>query len=217
MFRSVAQMSLLLIASVSLLACDTAPPPTKGPQQSVPTSSSAPPATAPPAGMNAAQYDQGKSVTVTFKAPDGWVSSPPTSSMRVAQYRLPRAEGDAEDAELIIFYFGQGQGGSTQANLERWMGQMKQPDGRPSGEVAKTTNTTVNGMSVTLLDLTGLYNAEMTPGGGERHNKPNARMRAAVVESPNGAYFVKLVGPLNTVNRWDESFMAFIKTFEFKS
>jgi hypothetical protein len=165
----------------------------------------------------AAPSGASQSGAVTFKAPDGWTAQQPSSSMRVAQYRLPRAEGDAEDAELIVFYFGAGQGGSTRANLERWMGQMQQPDGRPSSEVAKTSNTTVNGMNVTLLDLTGLYSAEMTPGGGERHNKPNARMRAAVIETPKGAYFVKLVGPLSTVTRWDESFMSFIKSFEFKS
>src|SRR4051812_45472638 len=60
---------------------------------------------------------------VKFQPPAAWVTEPTTSNMRVAQYRLPRAEGDTADASLILYYFGQGQGGSAQANLDRWIGQ----------------------------------------------------------------------------------------------
>jgi hypothetical protein len=151
---------------------------------------------------------------VQFKAPEGWVAEQPTSSMRAAQYRLPKAEGDPEDASLIVFYFGPGQGGSVQANLERWMGQMEQPDGRPSSERAKTENMTLNGMNVTLLDVSGRFTAEMTPGEGARHDKPDYRMRAAVIETSKGPYFVKLVGPQKTVARWDQSFIDFVKSFK---
>ena len=70
--------------------------------------------------------------------PQGWVSKPPASAMRVAEFTLPRATKDGEDAELAIFFFG-GQGGSVQANIDRWIGQMTQPDGRASKELAKTT------------------------------------------------------------------------------
>jgi hypothetical protein len=56
----------------------------------------------------------------------------------------------------------------------------------------------------------------MMPGGGARYNMPKARLRAAVIETPKGPYFVKLIGPEETVARWDESFMAFVKSFEFK-
>ena len=66
--------------------------------------------------------------------------------MRVAQYRLPKAEGDTEDASLVLYYFGQGQGGSTAANIERWVGQMKQADGGSSKDKAKEENFEVNGL-----------------------------------------------------------------------
>ena len=46
--------------------------------------------------------------------------------MRVAQYGLP---GPAGEATLGIFFFGPGQGGSVEANIERWFGQFKQEDG----------------------------------------------------------------------------------------
>src|SRR5262249_665741 len=49
---------------------------------------------------------------LTFTTPDGWQQSPPGSSMRVAEFTLPRASGDAEDAQLVVYYFG-GSGGSV--------------------------------------------------------------------------------------------------------
>jgi hypothetical protein len=136
--------------------------------------------------------------------------------MRMAQYKLPRAEGDATDATLVVFYFGQGQGGSVEANLDRWVGQMQQPDGSPSKGKARTENTTVNGMPVTLFDVTGKYTESMMGGASGQQIDGLARMRAAVIETPKGAYYVKMVGPEKTVSRWDESFVEFIKSAEFK-
>jgi hypothetical protein len=136
--------------------------------------------------------------------------------MRVAQYELPAAEGDTEAASLVVFYFGPGQGGSVQANLDRWMGQIQQPNGGSSKDKAKTETLTVNGMNVTLLDVTGAY-AGGDMGRAPGQAKGDYRMRAGVIESPKGAYFVKLVGPEKTVGKWDDSFIAFIKSAEFTS
>ena len=149
--------------------------------------------------------------SLKYDPPKGWVSKPPASAMRVAEFVLPKAIGDPEDASLAIFFFG-GQGGSVEANLERWTNQMAQPDGRDSRKVAKTERFTSNGMKVTVLDVSGTYTAEMRPGASERHNKPNFRLKAAVLETSAGPYFFKLTGPQKTVARWDESFATFIKS-----
>jgi hypothetical protein len=151
-----------------------------------------------------------------FKAPDAWVTEKPTSTMRVAQYKLPKAEGDPEDASLVLYYFGASQGGTTQANIDRWIGQMQQPDGSASKDKAKTDNLTVNGLKVSTVDVTGTYTAEMSPGSGDRHNNANYRLRAAVIETPKGNYFAKLVGPANTIAKWDQAFNDYLKSFEFK-
>ena len=145
-----------------------------------------------------------------YDVPQGWVAKSPTSSMRVAEFMLPRAPKDAEDAELTVFFFG-GTGGSVQANIDRWIGQMSQPDGRASKDLATTsTMQTKSGLKVSLIDLTGTYVAEVKPGATERFNKPGFRLRAAVVETTEGPYFVKLTGPAATVARWDQSFAAFV-------
>src|SRR5215204_239102 len=72
-----------------------------------------------------------------FKAPPEWVVEKSSSTMRLAQYKLPKAEGDSEDASLVLYFFGPNQGGSVQSNLERWVSQIKQPDGSSSESKAK--------------------------------------------------------------------------------
>jgi hypothetical protein len=146
---------------------------------------------------------------LTFTTPDGWRQSPGGSPMRVAEFALPRADGDAEDAQLVVYYFG-GQGGSVEANIERWVGQMQQADGKPSTAVARKEIRTVNGLKVTLVDVDGTYVAETAPGAGARHNKPHFRLRAGVVETPKGPYFIKLTGPEKTVTRWNRAYDQFV-------
>ncbi len=151
-----------------------------------------------------------------FKAPDAWVTEKPSSSMRVGQYKLPKAEGDKEDASLVLYYFGSTQGGTAQANIDRWIGQMQQPDGSDSKSKAKTDSLTINGLKVNTVDVTGTYTAEMAPGSKTFHNDANYRLRAAVVETQKGNYFVKLAGPEKTVARWDKEYNDYLKSFEFR-
>jgi hypothetical protein len=153
--------------------------------------------------------------SLKFKVPAGWVDEERSSTMRLAQYKLPRAPEDAEDASVVLYYFGQGQGGSAAANIERWVGQMKQADGAAANK-AKEEQFEVNGLKVATVDVAGTYVAETAPGSGTFHNKAGHRLRAAVVETPKGSYFVKLVGPEKTVTQWNESFMSYIRSFEFK-
>ena len=151
-----------------------------------------------------------------FKAPEGWVTEKPSSSMRVAQYTLPKVEGDNADASLVLYFFGSSQGGSVSDNVDRWVNQIVQPDGSSSKDKAKIETFTVNGMKVTTVDVSGTYTAEMSPGSGTRHNESKQRLRAAVIESPKGNYFVKLIGPEKTVAHWDQSFAEYVQSMEFK-
>ena len=149
--------------------------------------------------------------TLRFTPPTEWTVKPASSSMRVAEYVLPRAGGDAEDGELVVYFFG-GSGGSVEANIERWLGQFQQPDGRASRDVATRTARVVNGLNVTSLDVGGTYVAEVRPGSSERHNKPGFWMRAAVVTTPRGPYYVKAVGPAKTMARWKDGLDAFMSS-----
>jgi len=149
---------------------------------------------------------------VTLQADAEWRASTPNSTMRKAQFTLPRAAGDPEDAELIIYYFGAGQGGSIEANLERWYTHFAQPDSSASADKAQVTRETVGGMELTTVDLSGTYIAPVMPGSAESYNKPNFRMLAAVLETSEGPYFFKLVGPEQTLAQSAQSFSQFMKS-----
>ena len=147
--------------------------------------------------------------------PEGWIQGTAGTPTRVAEFILPKAERDGEDASLVIFYFG-GEGGTIAANLDRWIGQMEQPDGRPSHEVAISTTFEVNGLPVTVLDVPGTFVAPVRPGSSMRYNKPGFRLKTAVVETPAGPYFFRLTGPERTVARWDDSFISLLRAVRFR-
>jgi hypothetical protein len=198
MIRSMLYALFLLALAAWFVACD-APAPTVTPVNRNGTAPTASTPAMPPPSSNVAG-------DLSFKTPDGWTSEPPSTNRRVAQYKLP---GDAGDASLVIYYFGEGQGGPVQDNFDRWLGQMQQ-----TRDKARTEHLTVNGMAVTLLDVSGTFSGDMM--GGSQAPQPNSRMRAGVIETPKGNYFIKLTGPEKTVTRWDDAFMAFVKSAEFK-
>jgi hypothetical protein len=162
-----------------------------------------------PAHNPAAEAMPASAGGLKFTAPAGWTSETPTSSMRQAQYRLPKVEGDSEDAELVVFYF-QGGGGGVQANVDRWIGQFSKADGSPASDVAKTTTKTVNGVPLTIVDVTGTYDSGMGPMQTEATPRSNYRMLAVVAEASGGPWFFKLTGPTKTVTKWQPSFDAFL-------
>ena len=154
--------------------------------------------------------------TLKFDAPTGWTSKTPSSSMRVAEFTLPRVSGDSEDASVTVYFFGASQGGNVQANIDRWIGQMAQPDGQPSSKVAKTTaSTTTSGLKLSIVDVSGTYVAEVAPGSSERFHKPGFRQIAVYVDTPGGPYFVKCVGPTATVTKWHDSLQAFLRSLRY--
>ena len=89
-------------------------------------------------------------------------------------------------------------------------------DGKASSAAATRETRKVNGLTVTLVDVRGTYVAEMTPGAAAHHNQTHYRLRAGVVETPNGPYFIKLTGPEKTIAKWDAAFNQFVGSMQFK-
>ncbi len=148
---------------------------------------------------------------IHFQAPAGWVEQSPSSSMREAQYLLPRAQGDTEDAELVVYHFP-GQGGSVSSNISRWVGQMTRPDGSPATEDAQISERQVGGREVTLLDVSGSYQGMRGPRS-QSAPKPGFRMLGAIVDTDDGPWFFKLTGPAATVAEWSASWGEFVDGF----
>ncbi|MCG3157499.1 MAG: hypothetical protein DKINENOH_04133 [bacterium] len=149
---------------------------------------------------------------VSYTAPAGWIAEPPASNMRKAQFRWPGVEGSA-DGELVVFHFP-GTGGSVQANLDRWYGQFKQPDGSETRDHVQPKHLRANGLDVTIVSVTGTYLKSQSPMmmSGPFDELPDYAMLAAIVEMPNGNWFFKAVGPQKTVEHWRASFDDFVQT-----
>ena len=143
---------------------------------------------------------------VSMVMPAGWKAVPPASAMRKAEYVLP---GSGGDASLVVFYFGPDQGGDLEANIERWYGQFTQPDGKTTKERSHRSEKAVGSIKATLVDINGTYTAGGM-GGGSTAPLTGARMLGAILGTPSGSFFFKLVGPQATVDHWNSSFEQFI-------
>ena len=144
-----------------------------------------------------------------FTTQTGWIEESPSSPMRKAQYRLPMVAGDPEDAGLVVYYFGGG-GGSVEANIDRWASEFEQADGSDSKQAMQRRTYHVNSLGVEEIALSGTFVAETEPGSGQRVHKPDFAVRAAIISSDHGPYYVKLTGPAQTVEHWEKSFRSFI-------
>jgi hypothetical protein len=149
-----------------------------------------------------------------YGVPQSWERVPAPSDMRAAQYRIPGPTPDAaDDAEVVLFFFGAGKGGTAEANLERWYAQFTQPDGKPSRDAAVTTVRTVNGLKVTSVDLQGTYTpAQM--GTEAKGPRPGTRMLAAVIEGPGGPWFLRVIGPATTLDGVSGEFNQVLRSVE---
>lgn len=129
---------------------------------------------------------------VAWAKPGRWVQEL-ASGMRLATYVIPAASG-SETASCAVYYFGPGQGGGTDANIDRWIGEFDNP-GSPVRRETK-----VRGMNVTQVQVSGTYRAHAgMSGGGSETPSPGWTLLGAIVEGPNGALFFKLTGPDGTV------------------
>jgi hypothetical protein len=133
---------------------------------------------------------------VHWTAPQGWASRGP-APMRAVTYAIPPASGDQTGGECGVYFFGAGQGGSPQANIERWNGQFTGANGAPaSGKVATRT---AGGLKITTLDVAGAYSGLGGPMAAASHAVPGYRLLGAIIEAPGGNVFIKLTGPAKTI------------------
>lgn len=145
---------------------------------------------APPASRAAAVRTDAAG-GVEWKVPARWEQGA-GSAMRVATYAVPAAKG-ADKAECAVFFFGSGQGGSVDANVERWS---KQFEGTPRPERSAAP---VAGLRVTRVQLAGTYLAPGGPMMQSTGKRPGTRLLGAIVEAPEGNVFFKLTGPAASV------------------
>jgi len=100
---------------------------------------------------------------------------------------------DASNAECAVYLFGEAQGGSIDANLERWKNQFH------GGPAAKVSRRTIHGLQVTTIDASGEYSGMGGPMSSDKIVKPAYRLLGAIVEGPSGNVVFKFTGPTKTI------------------
>ncbi len=134
---------------------------------------------------------------LAWTVPKEWTEEPPKSGMRKAQYRVPAAQGDKEDGECVVYYFGAGQGGDVKSNLDRWAAQFTGRGSTPP----KFSQMQAGGRTISRAEVRGTYTASpMSMGGGpEPEPKPDYMLLGAIVPGPEANWFFKCTGPGNTM------------------
>jgi len=159
--------------------------------------------------MSGASGAPNQAAGVYWTVPAGWEVGP-ARQMRIATYRIHAIAGDPEDAECAVYFFGTGQGGTVQANFDRWAQQFTSAKGQTPAEPTNMEKRTIAGLTVSTITVSGTY----LGGGGmmsqEQVKKPNYRMRGAIVEAPEGLAFFKFIGPLNTVAAAENDFNSLL-------
>jgi hypothetical protein len=142
----------------------------------------------------------------TFTQPAKWETVPTASAMRKAQFKVNDAD-KKNSAEVVFFHFGPGDGGGVQANVDRWFSQFEGPREKIG---AKSEEKTIGKHKVTFVRAEGTYMSGMP--GGPRTPQPNSELRGAIIESEQGAVFIKMTGPAAIVKSAEDDFRKMVES-----
>ena len=93
-------------------------------------------------------------------APSTWKSEKPANRLRSYQFKLPSAEKDFADAELIILPQSQADPAKV---FPSWLKTYDAPDGKTLDDVTKKSKQTVGKATIHSLDVTGTWNYRERP------------------------------------------------------
>ncbi len=139
--------------------------------------------------------------SIRWRAPVEWKAAVNPSSMRLETYAVPPAPGDKESADVSISRAG----GTTDANIERWLSQFGE------GNAATRTEKNVRGLKITILEVNGTYLGGGTMGAASAPH-PGWALLGAIIEAPGAPYFMKVIGPAATVRSARASMSALLDT-----
>lgn len=155
---------------------------------------------------------QGTVTLLEYQAavPAGWTTAPASSSMRLAQYTISGPDGSV-GAEVVVYYFGKGQGGNVEANLQRWKSQFSVPDGSAAYE--NVTRDSTGAFPITVAEYRGTY-ARGIGAGDEGAAKPGQSLVAMIAETPRGTLFFQLFGTTAAVTPQRDALVRFVRSLK---
>jgi len=145
-----------------------------------------------------------KSVT-----PAEWKEEKPSNSMRLTQFKLPKAEGDAADAELAFFSFPGGSG-TLKQNLDRQVAKFAD-----EGRTDKAEKVKVGDIEATYQDVAGSFKKKAFPMATDFTLVKDQRQLYVVFDGKDGKqYYATLLGGKATVEKHKKGFEEFLKNFK---
>ncbi len=150
------------------------------------------------------------------EAPASWKKKEPGNKFRAYNFDLPKADGDPEGAELVVFFFGPGGGGGVNDNLKRWKSMFRAPEGKSIDDVSKVEKMKAGDVDITYLDVKGAFESKFPPFSptAKVTLKENFRRFGVIFDSPNGPYFITLTGPAKTMEKHKDDFDRWLKNFK---
>jgi hypothetical protein len=150
------------------------------------------------------------------RAPADWKEAETSGQFRAYQFQVPRADGDKADADVIVFFFGTGSGGSVAQNIPRWKGQFNPPEGKTIDDVSKLERFKVGDVDVAYFDVTGTYKFKARPfdPNAREELRPDYRMIMVYFGTKKGPYFIRFIGPAKTVTQHKKGFDEWVKGFK---
>lgn len=213
MTRHVPLVTALLTTAMLFVGCvqdepdeSAASETTSAPNAQQPAADSAP-ASQQPGQTEQPEQTEGDPTVAQFlglKAPKPatWQWRPPSNNMITTNYTVPGID-DSKAAHVNVYFFGEGQGGPIEDNVERWKNQFRSDDGYEVEPQVETFE--VNDMPVTFVELEGEWRQM-----GTAWYTPEQLFLAAIVDAPVGRIFIRFGGDAATVEHNREPFMAMI-------
>ena len=191
MRRSFALVALALLSACSSKTGEPAPPAPKSSEPRVPP--------------------------VVFDVPATWTQTESSDTReRRGGYKVPKVGADSEDAELLVLFFGTGSNGDRDKQWDPWFAQY---DGDAKADATRAELRSGAGLAIETFEFVGSYKLNMGPRRPGMTKSPvqmvkkDFRMIGAVVKAgERGNWFVRLVGPNETVLAARDPFLEMLKS-----
>jgi hypothetical protein len=171
---------------------------TAAPQVPAPAAAAAAMPATTAAGLPA--MDNSGQPPLKYTLPDGWQEKP-ASQMRVASFSVA---DNGKQADVSVIPMG-GMAGGNLANVIRWRGQVGLGPVDDDAVQKTTEKVVIAGQDADLFDIAGT-----NPSGGGAE-----RIIASVLHRDDTAWFFKITGDADLVEKNKPAFISFLKSVQF--
>ena len=146
--------------------------------------------------------------TLQARKVESWVRETPSSSMRVAQYKLDYMK---DNGQLVVF---SGIGGSPDENIERWYKQFKPESNLPIDETSLNWEIVKDKFKIKFVHFEGTFmKSDMRMNSVTEELKGYALL-AAIISGADEPYYFKMTGPSSLIKSQKKVFESFIKSID---